>query len=174
MKKSAIALLLFLIAESSIAQKCQYLTNKVSGMDGTRLVITQPLMLSGNFNDGTLEIWSTLSGDSAIIIAFEVKNKLLMDVHKNDSITVTLESGESIFIPVLQDAATVCGEKNKLTIMTMIGKSTILKLESSPMRNISIPVNLGELSGTPGNKKQAGSIQKAISCVKGFITADRK
>lgn len=161
--------MLFLLANTAIAQDCRYLTNKVSGMDGTRLVITQPMSVSNNFNEGTLEVWSTLRGDTSVIIALVVTNKLQLHVNKTDSIVFTLESGESVFIPVLQDASSITGEWNKLTIMTLISTDQIFKLETTPVKNISITVNSLKMEGEPGNKKQAASIQKAIGCVKQYL-----
>ncbi len=169
MKKWAVISLLILYAANIIAQECKFITNRISGMDGTRLVITQPMMLSNKFNSGTLEVWSTLSGDTAIVMAFVCNINFLMHVKKSDTITLKLENSEEVSIPILQDAASVDGDQKKITIMTMVNDSESSKLKASPVKHIAIPVNLGIMEGAPTSKRQAASIQKAISCVNEYL-----
>ncbi|MCK5506836.1 MAG: hypothetical protein KAJ10_16845, partial [Thermodesulfovibrionia bacterium] len=65
--------ILVLVSSISLqAQDCTYRVNSVSGMDGTRLVITEPIELTNNFDKGTLQAWTTIYGDTALILSFVI------------------------------------------------------------------------------------------------------
>ncbi|MBA7536497.1 hypothetical protein ES705_28761 [subsurface metagenome] len=55
-----LVVLLMFFSISIYGQKCNYLANKVSGMDGKRLVITEPLTLVSNYGEGSVDVWSTI------------------------------------------------------------------------------------------------------------------
>jgi thiazole synthase ThiGH ThiG subunit len=147
MKHYAIVFILLLSVSNIYAQNCKYLTNKVSGMDGSRLVITQPSLLTGKFYEGQLEVWATLQGDTAVTLAFVISNKMNLAVSKGDSVFLTLQNDDIISIPVTQDAKGLGEDIRKLTIMTTVGNDELAKLELHPVKHISIPLNVGNVEG---------------------------
>jgi hypothetical protein len=174
MKNYIFRLLLILICSHAEAQQCKYLTNKISGMNGSRLVITVPYTLSANFKLGRLEVWSTLYGDTAVTLAFVVHTNLQLSVSRGDSIKLTLENAQRADLPILQDASSTAGSAGKLTIMTVVGKEYLDKLMDNLVQHIILPVNLGNLEGSPVNKKQSAAIRNVLGCVKIYLIATSK
>jgi hypothetical protein len=169
MKKYALLLVLIFFFGYINAQNCKYLANKVSGMDGSRLVITLPSVLSGNFNEGFLEVWSTIKGDTSLVLAFVVNSNLPLKVSSGDSITLELENNERVYLSILQDASSAGNDLKKLTAMTLANAADIKRLESNLVKHIKIPSNLGNLEGNPGNKRQAAAIRTVSGCVKVYL-----
>jgi hypothetical protein len=169
MKSMVIIALISLCISSLDAQKCQYLTNKVSGMDGSRLVITNTHKLSTDFNEGLLEVWSTLMGDTAVIVAFVISSDKQYQVRKGDRICIMLENDSAVYFQIIQDALSSGTHPCKITAMTVINSMDIPQLESLAVRQISVPLNSMELKGIPKNKQQARSIDQIIGCVKVYL-----
>jgi hypothetical protein len=169
MKKLAVLFLAVLFSFTTNGQKCSYLSNKVSGMDGSRLVITNPVTLSDNFNQGSIEVWATLTGDTTIVIAFVFYTTLPLSVAGSDTIQIFLANNDTVNFMVQQDASAMGTAQKKLTAVTILKESDIPAIESSPVTSIELPVNLGRHNGQPSNKKQAAAIQKVLGCVKPYF-----
>ena len=152
------------------AQDCRYIQNKVSGMDGTRLIITEPLVFSpGKKNEG-LKIWSTVYGDSAVVLAFVISSQNLISVTKGDSLILTQSDDSKVYLQVYQDATGI-GEKVKtLTVLTLLCSENLMKLEQQPTQTVSFTTINEKLTYTAGKKKQTEAIAKLIHCVKNYLS----
>ncbi len=147
-------------------QECQYVINKVSGMDGTRLVITKPLNLSNDFGAGSVDVWSTIYGDTSLVISFVFNVRDNFPLKKGDSIRISLDTGEIIGLKVLQKPVIKTENKNKsLTALTRINKQTIEAFQSHATNGIMIHFNTTTIEGTSKKKKQSLAIQTVINCV---------
>ncbi len=158
--------ILLFLSIGSYGQKCQYVTNKVSGMDGTRLVITKPLILSNDFGAGSVDVWSTIYGDTSLVISFVFNVKENFPLKKGDSILVNLDTDEIIGLKVLQKPVIKTENKNKsLTALTIVNKKAIESFQNHPANKIKIHFDTATIEGTIKKKKQALAIQTVINCV---------
>ncbi|MBN2522787.1 MAG: hypothetical protein JXB24_05910 [Bacteroidales bacterium] len=161
-----LATILLFLSMGSYGQECQYVTNKVSGMDGTRLVITKPLNLSKDFGAGSVDVWSTIYGDTSLVISFVFNVKENFPLKKGDSILVILDTDEIISLKVLQKPVIKTENKNKsLTALTIVNKQAIELFQSHPANRIKIYFDTSTIEGTSKKKKQALAIQTVINCV---------
>jgi hypothetical protein len=149
------------------AQKCRYLVNKVSGMDNSRLIITEPRSLCENFGDGDVNVWSTIYGDTSLVLAFVFEsNENLLPLNKGDSIFVRLDNDEVQSFILKQNAVEkVEGKKNLLTALTIVDNDAIGILQKHLVEEIK--VNFGEksINGLVEKKDEPEAIRTVINCV---------
>jgi len=167
--KYLIIVLLF-VSTNMHAQKCKYLANKVSGMDGTRLIITEPLILSNNLDDGTVNVWSTIYGDTALIVAFVIELKEDVLLYKGDSILTRLDSDEIVGLELIQNSSIKENEKGKiLTVLTEADKSDIKLYQSHKVSELMVRTENMELKGSTAKKDQSIAIRTVINCVVRYL-----
>ena len=111
------------------AQDCKYIQNKVSGLDGTRLVITEPLDFSPVKKNEGMKIWSTVYGDTAVVLAFVITSQNSLSVSKGDSLVLTQSENSQVFLSVLQNATGIGNEVKTLTVLTLLNSENLMKLE---------------------------------------------
>lgn len=163
--KYLIILLLFVFS-SSYSQKCEYLVNKVSGMDGSLLIITQPVILSEDFEDGLVKVWSTIYGDTSLIVAFVFEMKEELALSKGDSIIAILDNEELIGLELIQNSVSKDGESGKITTaMTALDQSVIELLQTHKLSEIKLTQAGMNMAGEIEKKSEATAIQKVINCV---------
>ncbi len=150
------------------AQECKYLHNKISGMDGSRLIITEPVVFSSQRKTGNMEIWSTIYGDTVVVLAFIIYPQHTIEVSKGDSLVITLDNN-IVYLTIHQDAITMGKEEKKLTILSLLNKQNMEKLESFPSNTISISTSEGKISYLAKKKKQTKVISYLIDCVKDYL-----
>ncbi len=172
MKQRFFILLLILSIGNVNAQNCRYIQNKVSGMDDTRLVITEPLDFSSQAKNEGLKIWATVYGDTAVVLAFVVTTNNSLSVSKGDSIILTRTDNLKIYLSAHQDAATLGNETKTLTVLTILDMENLRRSELQPVSEISILTLRDKLSYTAENRKQAAAIVNLINCVKTYLTRD--
>jgi hypothetical protein len=161
--------LLLLILVPARAQKCSYIQNKISGMDGTRLIITKPVIVASENTIGKLEIWSTLIGDTAITLALVSYPQKMTTVSKGDSITLILEDNSKLYLTIHQDAVATGKEVLKLTILSIPDSEILQMLELYPVYKVSVSTSEGELQYSIKNRKQAHAISNSIGCIKEYV-----
>lgn len=167
--KYLIIVLLF-VSTGMHAQKCRYLANKVSGMDGTRLIITEPLLLSSNFDDGNIEVWSTIYGDTALIVAFVIEINKDVHLNKGDSILTRLENDEIVGLKLIQNSAIKENEEGKvLTVLTEADKRDIELYQTSKVSEIIVSAGDMEMKGSTIKKDQSIAIRTIINCVVRYL-----
>ncbi len=165
-----LAILLLLLSTSVYGQKCKYIANKISGMDGTHLVITEPLFLSTNFGKGSVKVWSTIYGDTSLVVAFVLKSKKELILTRADSILIHIETGEVIVLELMQDPVIKQdGSSKSLTALTRIDKPDIEKFQNYAVNKITLDSGDTKIEGTPKKKKQPLAIQRAINCVLEYL-----
>ncbi len=167
--KYLIIVLLF-VSASIHAQKCKYLANKVSGMDGTHLIITEPLILSNNFDDGTVKVWSTIYGDTALVVAFVIELKEDVLLNKGDSIFTRLDNDEIVGLELIQNSSIKENENGKiLTVLTEADKSVIKLYQSHKVSELLVRSGDMELKGSTTKKDQPVAIRTIINCVVRYL-----
>jgi len=142
-------------------------------MDGTRLIITKPIIVASQETTGKLEIWSTLYGDSAVVLAFVVYPKRSLSVSKGDSILVTLDNDTKVCLTIHQDAVAMGNEIMKLTILSMLNPENRRMLESHLVKGLIISTSQGELLFNTKKKKQANAVAYLIGCVKEYLVENK-
>jgi len=164
-----LAILLLITSFSIHAQECDYRVNSVSGMDGTRLVITEPVELTGNFGKGALEAWTTVNGDTAIILAFVIYSPEDIPLVKGDKVSLIIGEESSIDFEIYQDPVQSTSTPKKLTCLVFLSPEEISALESKLITGIRFS---GETYQHEGKikKKNYGSIATLIRCVREYLT----
>ena len=165
--------LLLILAIPANAQDCKYLQNKVSGMDGTRLVITEPVIFSNQKNGENMEIWSTIYGDTAVVLAFVVYSDSNISVSKGDTLNVTPEDNPPVYLLVHQDASAMGGEMKKLTVLTVPDQNQLQRLERFPAYKISVNTSQGIKFFSTKKKKKANTIRYLVGCVKSYLNENQ-
>ena len=151
------------------AQDCKYIQNKVSGLDGTRLVITEPLDFSPVKKNEGMKIWSTVYGDTAVVLAFVITSQNSLSVSKGDSLVLTQPDNSKVFLQVLQNAKSTGNEVKILTVLTLLNSENLMKLEQQYVNTISVTTANTKLSYTARKKKQAMAIGQLLGCVKSYL-----
>ncbi len=172
MKPRFLILLLILSIGNVNAQNCRYIQNKVSGMDGTRLVITEPLDYSAQTISERLKIWATVYGDTAVVLAFVVTTNNSLSVSKGDSIILTRKDNSKVYLSAHQDAATLGNETKTLTVLTLLDLENLQRLELQPVSELSISTSGDKLLYIAENRKQAATIVNLINCVKTYLNKE--
>ncbi len=158
-----------IIAIPANAQDCKYLQNKVSGMDGTRLVITEPVIYSNQKDCGNMEIWSTVYSDTAVVLAYVIYFDSTISVSQGDTLTVALEDKSPVYLLIHQNAAAIGSEMKKLTILTVPDHNQLQQLERYPAYKISVNTSQGMKSFSTKKKKKANTIRYLVGCVKSYL-----
>ncbi len=165
-----LVVLLMFFSISIYGQKCNYLANKVSGMDGKRLVITEPLTLVSKYGEGSVDVWSTIYGDTSLMIAFVIRSKQELALIKGDSINITLDTGDQIILNVMQDAVSKETDQTySLTALTRIDDLLIEKFQNQIIEKVAIDYGDSITEGSPQNKKQAVAIRNIVNCVVEYL-----
>lgn len=162
--------LLILNTISVSAQNCKYIQNKVSGMDGTRLVITEPLDFSQQKKNEGLKIWSTVYGDTAVVLAFVVSSQNSLSVFEGDKLVLIQADSSKVYLSVFQDAMGTGDKVKSLTILALLNSENLLKLEQLPISTISVTTTNTRLTYTARKEKQTMAIAKLIGCVKDYLS----
>jgi hypothetical protein len=164
--------IIFIVLISSIslqAQNCLYRVNSVSGMDGTRLVITEPIELTNNFENGTLEAWTTIYGDTALVLAFVIHSPDMIPLVKGDEIILLNADGEAITLNIYQDPVKAQSNAMKLTCLTVLSPENIAALENSIITKIQFQGEQYQQEGIIKKKKSTEAIGKLIGCIKKYL-----
>lgn len=142
-------------------QKCKYLTNKVSGMDNSRLVITQAQRFSGN----KLDVWAKLHQDSNIVLALVLKEHFPLRVFKDASIILGENNQELITLHVLQDASRPLNANKSLTIYALISKEEFQVIEEKNINLIKVQTEDGWIDYEAASKKERLSVNRVLGCI---------
>lgn len=167
--KWTIVILLFLFSYSMNAQICSYRVNSVSGMDGTRLVITEPIEIKNNFDRGPLEAWTTIYGDTALVLAFVLISPKDIPLSKGDVIELMSSEEKSVSLEIFQDPVLANTSPKKLTCLTILSEEDILSLENSKINQVFIKGMDYQHDETINKEKSREAIGKLISCVKKYL-----
>ena len=163
-------IILLLVSTSVHAQECKYRANKVSGMEGTRLIITEPQSLSSKFENGTVKVWSTISGDTSLIVAFVIELKEEFLLNKGDSILARLDNDEIVGLVLMQNSVMKDNGKSKsLTAVTAVDKDAIEKFQSHLMTEIMIDFGENRKKGFTNKKGESKAIRTIINCVVRYL-----
>ena len=167
--KYLIIVLLF-VSTNLHAQKCHYLANKVSGMDGSRLIITEPLSLSENFGDGAVKVWSTIYGDTSLVVAFVIQMNEKYSLNKGDSILIRLDNDDSIGLVLFQNSVVKNdGKNNLITALTEVDKDAIEKFQKRGISEIMIDFGDKKVSGSTEKKGESFALRTVINCVVRYL-----
>jgi len=163
-------IVLFFVSVNLYAQKCHYLVNKVSGMDDTRLVITEPLSLSENFGDGAVKVWSTIYGDTSLVVAFVIQMNEKYTLDKDDSILVRLENDDILGLVLFQNSVMKNeGKNNVITALTEIDKDAIEIFQKHEISEIIIDFGENKVSGSTDKKGESVALRTVINCVVRYL-----
>lgn len=167
--KWPILLLVIFTFFSLHAQNCSYRTNTVSGMDGTRLVITEPIDLVKNFKNSSLQTWTTIYGDTALVLAFVITSAEEMPVQIGDEISLNAKDGKTINLEIYQNPVQSKSDPKKFTCLTIINNENIGILENSIIKDVVFTGSSYKQEFSIRNKKAAGAIARLIVCVKDYL-----
>lgn len=168
MKWPTLFLVIF-ISFSLHAQNCSYRTNTVSGMDGTRLVITEPVNLVKDFKNSSLQSWSTIYGDTALVLAFVLTSTEEIPVEIGDEIRLNTKDEETISLEIYQNPVKSKSDPLKLTCLTIINNENVEVLENSIIKGVVFKGSSYEQEFSIENKKATRAIARLIACVKDYL-----
>ena len=156
-------MLLFFAVFHLNAQKCNYISNTTSGMDGTRQVITSPYKLALSKENGKVQVWSKLYQDSLVVLAFVVESETISTLNLLDEIELIYTDTEKENLPTMNNVIPSTGIKEKYTIYVNLPKKLQDALREKPVQEIKFKADNGEIS-FPVKKKGSGYIQQVIEC----------
>lgn len=160
MRLGIVVMLSLLSGLSTFAQKCDYISNIVSGMDGTHLVITQPQEFAGKSEQGLVEVWAKLHLDSVIVLSIVLHEGKSIGIHKNDSLVIISDEGKKVVLNVMQDVQNLSDEPQKLTVYAFVDNATYSELEGLQVATLTFATANGDLE-----LKSRHQGEKAISNV---------
>ncbi|MGD2034833.1 MAG: hypothetical protein PVF73_07245 [Bacteroidales bacterium] len=164
--RSLTAFVFLIFFTNAWSQKCHYLINKVSGMDSSRLVITEPVNLSKDFGVGSVDVWSTIYGDTSLVLAFVFNVKENFPVKQGDRIYINFMDGEEMVLEIFQKPVLKSEGKEKLlTTLTSVEGSALEALRNQQVRGISVHFGNAVVGGTTLKKNQTTAIQTTVNCV---------
>ena len=167
MKWSAVFLLLIPFLSIN-AQDCSYRVNSVSGMDGTRLVITEPIDVSANFAKGTLQAWTTIYGDTALVLAFVIIDPYEIPIKKGDEVRLIIAETDSFVLQIFQDPVLATSTPKKLTCLIALSADDIAHLEKNTVTNVLFE-GVGYREEGKVKKKNAEEMLNLIVCTKKYL-----
>ncbi len=164
-----LSLIFLLITTFSInAQDCSYRVNSVSGMDGTRLVITEPVELTSNFNKEPLQAWTTIYGDTALVLALVILSPDDIPLKKGDKVSLLTSENDSIVLKIFQDPVLATSTPKKLTCLIVLSPENIVSIEENTVTKVLIE---GEDYQQEGGvkKRESEALTNLIVCVKEYL-----
>jgi hypothetical protein len=138
-------------------------------MDGTRLVITEPIELTNNFDKGVLQVWTTIYGDTALVLAFVIHSPDMIPLVKGDEINLLNTDGDSIALNIFQDPVQAKSSTKKLTCLAVLSPENITILENSIITKIQFQGERYQQEGIIKKKKSTEAIGKLIACVTEYL-----
>lgn len=163
-----IALFLFMTLQIN-AQKCTYRVNSVSGMDGTRLVITEPVDLIKDFANGVLQVWTTIYGDTALVLAFVFIDTDEIELSKGDQISLFTKDEVAINLEIFQQPVKTSSTPIKTTCLTLVNPENIVTLEKAQITKIQFTGEKYRKEGIIKKKKSIEAIGTLVDCVKEYM-----
>lgn len=166
MKKFLVFVYLLLIYTTINAQKCAYISNIVSGMDGTLQVITEPASFSRSKNNGELQVWSKLHQDTSVVLALTINTPRVSEINEIDHIRISLENKEEILLQLMNNVDPSKRKVEKFSIYAVISTSNQELLFASPVVEVSVNSKGGKtLSYIAKSKRESDLIKKVLTCV---------
>ena len=158
-----------LLTGSVLGQKCEYLSNTVSGMDGTRLVITEPQIYAKKSPAGQVDVWAKLHLDSLIVLSVVLHDSAAHEFLKGDPLIMMEEDHEVLSLEVLQDARKAEGSGKSLTVYSVLTTEDYETVKNSLVSELRLKSPTGWMNLEAGNKKQARSLVSVLGCIAVFL-----
>jgi hypothetical protein len=138
-------------------------------MDGTRLVITEPIDIVRDIDNGVLQAWTTIYGDTALVLAFVFITPNEIELSKGDQITLFTADEEIINLEIFQEPVKTTSTPKKLTCLTVVNSRNIASLEHALVNKIQLTGENYRKEGIIKKKKSTEAIGKLVSCVKEYL-----
>jgi hypothetical protein len=169
MNKTIAIVLFSLLTGSVFGQKCQYLSNTVSGMDGTRLVITEPQLYAKKSPAGQVDVWAKLHLDSLIVLSVVLHDSMALEFHKGDPMILLEEDTELLSLEILQDALRDAGLDKPLTVYALVSLEGFETVKNSVVNELRLKTPTGWMNIEARNTKQAKSLVSVLGCIAVFL-----
>jgi len=164
------AIVFFILLTGSLfGQKCEYLSNAVSGMDGTRLVITEPQLYAKKSPAGQVDIWAKLHLDSLIVLSVVLHDTHALEFTKGDPLIMLEGDHELLSLEILQDAKRAAGSGKSLTVYAVLSLKDYKAIKNSGVNELRLKSPTGWMKIEAGNKKQAKSLGRVLGCIAVFL-----
>ncbi len=168
MKLTAIVASLTL-ALNLYGQKCDYLVNTVSGMDGSHLVITETARFTKDFDGMALEVYASLYADTAVMLSFVINGSTDFDLHAGDYIFLGNGSEKNLELVIWQEPVKVTKGTPKTTCNVLLSKEQAKAITDIAVTELRFTSGETDLTATVDKKKDATAIGDKLSCVLAFI-----
>ncbi len=155
----------FIFITGANAQKCSYITNTVSGMDGTRLVITQPEIFANGSEQGLIEVWAKLHLDSVIVLSIVLHEAHEITVIKGDSLVLADTDGGLVHLSVMQDVSNPSDDRKSVTIYAIVTNEVYHQVEDLQIASLEFKTSEGTLNLDSDYRKGRHSIPRVLGCV---------
>lgn len=163
--KVSTTLILLMLVISAYGQRCSYLANSVSEFDGSHLVITEPVTLTKNFDEGTLEVYTSLYADTAVMLSFVLYPGSEISLDASDMIILTLEDGTTVELNMHKQPVMVEKPSKKVTCNVLLCGEKVSMLKSSVVSSVGFRHNETLITAPVDRKKAQDAIAGKISCI---------
>ena len=146
------------------AQKCSYISNTVSGMDGSRQIITEPITIKEEGDPGKLIVWSKLHLDTSIVVAFTIENYGGADLNDLDRIMMNLKDGSELTLALMNKISLRKQENTKYTLYAVLDDNELSILTQTNVSSLYLVSEEKTVNFLP-DRKGTGAVKKVVSCV---------
>jgi hypothetical protein len=168
--KVIISMMLFvLLAPGLLAQKCRYISNTVSGLDGAIQVITSPEVFARNSEAGTVEVWAKLHRDSVMVLSFVLRGDRPNKAIQGDSILLMHGVTQLLALRIMQDAVRSGSVIKPLTIYAAVSPEDFSVIRSACISTVLIQTEKDWVKVSAEKPKQEKVISHVLSCVSIYL-----
>ncbi|MBN1950089.1 MAG: hypothetical protein JW801_02745 [Bacteroidales bacterium] len=165
MKFSTLVTAIILTTTIASGQKCNYLSNTVSGMDNSRLVITNPERFNGNDAD----VWAKLHQDSLIVLAVVIKEDYPVEIARNNQLILGENDEAIVTLSVLQDAMRDIDTHKPLTVYATINRASYALIGNRTVNQIRIQTENGWIEFEATGRKELKALNKVLYCISVYL-----